>query len=293
MTFMTPLSSSKIWKNDPAYPPLLRETHRAPERLFVHGQNLNPEDDFFAIVGTRRPSLYGKQMAEEFSAALAGSGFVIVSGLAYGIDAIAHEAALDAGGRTIAVLGSGLDHLSPACNIPLAKRIVQNGSIITEFEADVEPNKKTFPQRNRIIAGMSCSALIIEAPERSGALITARFSLDFNRDVFALPGNITQETSKGTNVLIRNGEAFPATCVQDIFEYMKIKNSPYEIHKNLAGNLTSEEENIYALLKKAPLDIEGIALEAKLPISKTNIVLSMLELKGLIEITGNYAFITR
>ena len=213
--------STKIWLTDKLFPPLLKQTPDPPKCLFCLGQPLNPSDKYFAIVGTRRPSPYGKQMAEDFAFTLAKSGFTIVSGLAYGIDAIAHEAALETGQKTIAVLGAGLNHITPHCNLDLAKRISNNGSIITEYEHDISPQAFTFPQRNRIIAGMSIATLVIEAPERSGALITARHALTYNRDIFALPGNINQDTSKGGNCLIRDSKAFLVTCVQDIFDFME------------------------------------------------------------------------
>ncbi|MEK9132686.1 MAG: DNA-processing protein DprA [Patescibacteria group bacterium] len=280
----------KIWKNDSLYPPLLRETHGAPQRLFCLGQKPNPADKYFAIVGTRRPSIYGKQMAEEFSGAIAARGFVIVSGLAYGIDAIAHEAAINAGGRTIAVLGSGLDHITPTCNLKLAARIQSSGCILTEYEADVSPKKFTFPERNRIIAGMSIATLVIEAPERSGALITARLALDFNRDVFALPGNITQLSGLGSNKLIRDGKAFPVTGIQDIFDYLECGEAS---DSQKPRGLMPNEEMIYDLLKSSPLTIDQIIAETELPAPQITTLLSMLELKGVIQIKGAHAFVTR
>ena len=205
----------KITKHDPLYPSLLHETHDPPPHLYCMGLPLKPQDRYLAIVGTRRPSVYGKQMAEEFSFALAKAGFTIVSGLAYGIDAIAHAAALQAGGTTIAVLGSGLNYITPTSNAALARSIQKSGTIITEFEAEMAPNKGTFPQRNRIIAGMCPATLVIEAPERSGALITARIALEQNRDVFAVPGSLRNPLSQGCLSLIQQG-AKCVTSIQDI-----------------------------------------------------------------------------
>lgn len=284
-----------IWQNDPLYPPLLQKIHSAPKRLFWLGQELNPSDRYFAIVGTRHPTPYGKEMAEKFSFALASRGFVIVSGLAYGIDGIAHEAALAAKGRTIAVLGSGLNHIVPTCNIPLSKRIQNAGTLITEYEADFSPHKGTFPRRNRIIAGMSFATLVIEAPEKSGALITARLALEYNREVFALPGNITQETSRGTNQLIRDGKAFPVSSIQDIFDAMEL-NTSYTLlpaMKNPHPALSESEEKIYSLAKNAPLTVDAIVSRTNLPASQVGTLLSLLELKGLIKISGAYVLITR
>lgn len=312
-----------IFKNEASYPPLLKEIHNPPLKLFCAGQKLDPADRYFAVVGTRRPSPYGKQMAETFAAALAQAGFVIVSGLAYGIDAIAHEAALARGGKTISVLGSGLNCITPTCNIALAERIQKSGALITEFIDDFPPNKGTFPQRNRIIAGMSLATLVIEAPERSGALITARLALECNRDVFALPSNITQESGAGTNRLIRDGLAFPATKVQDIFECLHagnvidacdsarnaahnfacnadgIKNAKNDGNGKTCDNnataffLQGDEKIIYALLKKSQLSFDEIVAETKFPPAKISMALSMLELKGLVSVMGSQAFITR
>lgn len=284
----------KVWRTDQLFPPLLQEIRDPPPILYCMGQELIPTDKYFAIVGTRRPSQYGKQMASEFAFAIAKTGFVIVSGLAYGIDAIAHKSALMAGSRTIAVLGSGLKHITPTCNLQLAKEIQNSGTIITEFPEDMTPTKGTFPQRNRIIAGMSCATLVIEAPERSGALITARFALEYNRDVFAVPGNLTQETSTGANRLIRDCKAFPVTCLNDIFAHLG--TSYLEESRNGTSNpnpLTNEEKTVFDLIKNAPIQIDELIAETKFPASQINTILSMLELKGLVKITGAYVFVTR
>lgn len=292
-TTTKPPKSTKLWLTDSDFPPLLRQIHDAPKRLKYLGQRPDPKADYFAIVGTRHMTPYGKKVAYEFAGVLAKK-FVIVSGLAYGIDAVAHRAALDAGGKTIAVLGSGLNNITPPCNIGLAREIQKNGSIISEYEDDATPRKGTFPQRNRIIAGMSIATLVVEAPERSGALITARLALEYNRDVFVIPGNITQETSKGANKFIRDGKAFPATCVQDIFDYLELSSPP----QNFAAasqehTLSADEETVYALLKNSHMSIDDLAAETGFEISRINTVLSLLELKGLIEMSGSYAFITR
>lgn len=278
-----------ILKTDPSYPPLLREIADPPAKLFHRGEPLNPKASYFAIVGTRRASLYGKQMAEHFSGVLAAKGFTIVSGLAFGIDTIAHEAALEAGGKTIAVLGSGLNNIFPPCNRGLAKKIEQHGCLISEFEPDAVAYKSNFPQRNRIIAGMSFATLVIEGPERSGALITARFALEYNRDVFAIPGNITQSTSLGTNRLIRDALAYPVATIEDIFDYLEIPR----IEEKSAAAVNTNEEMILGLLKKSALSVDHLVMETKWPPSKIISTLSMLELKGRIKMNGSYAFVTR
>jgi DNA processing protein len=284
---MKPLA---IYRTDPLFPPLLKEIFDPPQRLFYLGQKLNPHDRYFAIVGTRHPTPYGIQMAEAFATVLAKTGFVIVSGLAYGIDGAAHRAALDIGGRTIAVLGSGLNQITPYSNRPLAKEIEKTGTILTEYENNKPPQKGTFPQRNRIIAGMSIATLVIEAPEKSGALITARLALEYNHDVFALPGNITQETSRGTNRLIRDNNAFAVTCPEDIFEYLGISAEKSSFVKN---GLSGDENAIYELLKKSSLSIDELIVATNLPTRRIIEILSQLELNGLITIIGAHAFVTR
>lgn len=303
MTFSKAPTRAVVWNYDPRYPPLLKETPDAPLRLVCAGAPLNPEDRYFAIVGTRHASPYGKTMAEEFATFLAARGFVIVSGLAYGIDAVAHRAALDAGGRTIAVLGSGLNHVGPPCNIPLARDIIKTGTLVTEFDDDMAANKATFPQRNRIIAGMSCATLVIEGPERSGSLITARFALEYNREVFALPGNVTQETSAGTNWLIRNAAAQLVTCPDEIMEFLEIagviegKDTKNRRNKKsahpLPPGLSDPETTIYILLKNASHSVDELAAETSLTAAEISTVLSLLELKGLITIQGGHALVTR
>lgn len=295
---------NSIWKTDQSYPYLLSKADGAPPKLYWQGQPLRQDDSYFSIVGTRRPSPYGRQIAEEFAGELASRGFVIVSGLAYGIDQIAHEATLAAGGRTIAVLGSGFDHLAFHHNRELAEKILETGSLITQFEPSIRPNKTTFPQRNVVIAGISCATLVVEAPEKSGALITARLAVEYGRDVFAIPGNITQATSKGTNALIRDGCAHPTTCVQDIFNYMELAHksqipaTPVKGRIKFNGalhipNLSGDEKIIYELLQKSSRMIDEIVAETKLPASKIGTAISLLELKGLVEISGSYVLITR
>lgn len=282
-----------MYFNDVCYPPLLREIAEAPKQLFCKGLPLNPSDHYFAIVGTRRPSIYGRGIAQEFSRAIAQNGFTIVSGLAYGIDAIAHEAAIEAGGKTIAVIGGGLSTGVPPSNRELAVKIEKNGTIITEYPEGTVPHKGMFPRRNRIIAGMSSATLVVEAPEKSGALITARLALEYNRDVFAVPGNITQETSVGANRLIRDNKAFPVTCVEDIFDYINISQptpSTGEGRRRRLPMLTENEKKIYSALNKTPRLMDSLARETDLSTSQVSASLMLLELKGLTNIIGSYAF---
>lgn len=284
-----------IATHSPTYPPLLRniEKEDIPTGLHGCGNPLDPKDTYFTIVGTRHPSIYGKQMAEKFAGELASFGFVIASGLAYGIDAIAHETALEAGGKTVAVIGGGLNHISPTCNLALAERIKKNGSIITEYEDDMAPHKGTFPRRNRILAGMAVATLVIEAPEKSGALITAHYSQKYSRETFCLPANITQDSSRGGNLLIQSSGAFPATAVADILTQLGMSSPRGSASQTSLPLLSDDEEKIYKLLSKSTLTFDELAAETRLPASRVTATLSLLELKRLAKITGAYAAIIR
>lgn len=279
------------------YPLLLEHTKDRPKALYSLGEPLVPDAPYFAIVGTRRPSMYGKEMAEKFSFELAHLGFTIVSGLAYGIDSIAHDAALRADGKTVAVLGFGFDHLKNISNQALAKKILQRGTILTEYESHIAPTRYTFPRRNRIIAGMSLATLIIEAPEKSGALITAQMALDYDRDVFVLPANVTQTSSLGGNRLIQKSSAFAVTSVADILEIMETGalGEPAEIAatERNGHTLTDNEAFLYEILKQSPMNVDSVALETGWEVSRVTQTLAFLELKGFVTLSGSYAFITR
>lgn len=201
-----------------SYPTLLKEIYDPPQTLYVNGQLRAKEKYPLAVVGTRKVSLYGKKITRSLVEALAQAGFTIISGLALGVDGIAHQTTLDVGGKTIAVLGSGLDIIYPSFHQQLAQKIIEsNGAIISEYELKTRPSKWTFPARNRIVAGMSLGTLVIEAPKKSGALITARFALEQGREVFAVPGSVYNENSAGCNLLIKMG-AKPVTKPEDILE---------------------------------------------------------------------------
>ncbi len=189
-----------------------------PDRLFVEGKQLPRHKDAIAVVGTRRPTGAGREAAKSIATDLAQAGFAVVSGLALGIDSIAHEAALEAGGHTIAVLGCGLDYDYPKRNRSLKRRIAAEGTIVTEYRPDTQPQPYFFPQRNRIIAALSRGVVVIEGAKKSGALITARCALDAGRDVYAVPGSIRNPAAAGPNELIKTGNAALVTSVNDIFE---------------------------------------------------------------------------
>lgn len=210
---------------DPEYPKLLKETFNPPTNMYVRGNYKILNKPGIAIVGTRKNTAYGERATDNIAGELAKSGFVIISGLALGIDTIAHKSALKNNGVTIAVLGSSIDGQSiyPKENLKLAEEIIASGgAVISEYPSPTPPTKYTFPQRNRIVSGLSEATLVIEAPERSGALITARYALEQNREVFAVPGDIFSENSIGTNNLIKQG-AKPITSAKEIISSLGIQ----------------------------------------------------------------------
>ncbi len=265
------------------FPRLLKEIPLPPKELYLIG-DLPPEEFFYlAVVGTRRFSNYGKEACERIIGGLAGYNFVIVSGLAIGIDSIAHRAALQNKLLTIAVPGSGLNDsvLHPHSNRRLAKEIVQaGGCLVSEFPPKMPAGLHTFPQRNRIIAGFCSGVLVVEAPEKSGALITARFALDFNRDVFVVPGSIFSENSVGTNKLIKMG-AIPVMSADDILEVFGISLEP----KNLQLDLSPFEEKVLSSLNE-PMTKDDLIRKLGRPVSEINSVLTMMQVNGIIKESG-------
>ena len=267
------------------YPESLREIPKTPEKLFVIGE-IPEAEIYLGIVGTRKNSHYGKEVTEKIIEELSnllGDQIVTVSGLAYGIDTIVHKASIKNNIRTIAIPGSGLDKkvLYPKENHNLADEIIKNGgALISEFTWDYPASTYTFPQRNRIIAGLSRGVLVIEAPEKSGALITANFALDFNREVFAVPGPIFSENSKGTNKLIKEG-AIPATCGKDILEAWGID---FEEEK---GEILLEgmEKEIWEILSE-PTEKDLIIQKIGRPTSEISSAVALMEIKGLIKSSG-------
>jgi DNA processing protein len=282
-----------ITLKDKDYPGRLRNISHAPPVLYVAG-TLKKEDDAFAlsVVGTRKVSAYGRQVTEQFAKELADGGVTVISGLAQGVDTIAHTAALDAGGRTIAVLGSGLDIIYPADNLNLARRIVKSGqgALVTEFPLGVKPDGRNFPARNRIISGLSCGVLITEAPKQSGALITAGFALEQGRDVFAVPNSIYSPGGAGVNKLIQDG-AHLVTNVQDILMVLNLFMVPQQIEIQTALPDNDEERTLLALLSHEPRHVDEIIRESELPTRDVVSTLGMLELKGVIRLLGGMQYV--
>ncbi|MEP7162735.1 MAG: DNA-processing protein DprA [Candidatus Moraniibacteriota bacterium] len=282
---------------DTRFPTLLEETPHPPALLYVRGDaTLWKSRPLLSIVGSRKYTHYGEQVTRELATELARAGFVIVSGLAFGIDAFAHESTLDANGQTIAVLGSGNDDatLSPQTHVDLAHRILDaRGVIITEFAPGTPGNMGTFPARNRIMAGMSLGTIVIEAAEESGSLITARLALDYNREVFAVPGSIFSPVSAGTNGLLKQG-AKVVTGIQDILEELAphLPRAEKNIeHEARIERLSSEEKNLFSLLSHEPLHVDKIIEASKLETTSVNSLLVKLEMQGLVKNIGNMHYI--
>lgn len=280
-TIHTTMENGVIQLNSSEFPSLLSEISDPPQTLYMRGATPNPSSKLLCIVGSRRHSPYGKDVCESLIQGLYGHNIIIVSGLALGIDAIAHRAALKAGLKTIAVPGSGLDDsiLYPRTNRLLAKDILSaGGTLLSEFEPMFKATPYSFPQRNRIMAGMSHATLVIEAGERSGTLITARLAMEYNRDVLTIPSSIFSRLSYGPHMLIKNG-ATPITSSNDILEVFGIEGE--KLQKEISKNLGENEKKVLQILLH-PMSRDELLNILGLPIRDANILLSSMELKGLI-----------
>jgi DNA processing protein len=277
------------WEHD-AYPSLLREIYGPPPVLYVRGQLL-PEDEWaVAIVGTRRATTYGKQMARMLSGDLVRSGATVVSGLARGIDGESHRAALEAGGRTIAVMACGLDRVYPSEHRNLAREIAQNGALISDYPLGTKPEARNFPPRNRIISGLSLGVVVVEAGEKSGALITVDFAIDQGREVFAVPGNVLSRSSKGCNRLIQNG-AKMVLGVDDVLEELNM--TMIEQHTEVRAVIPADETEaqLMALVSEEPRHVDEICRQSQLPVQQVSSTLAMMELKGMVRQVGGMQYV--
>ncbi len=276
---------------DQAYPRRLKDIEHPPPVLFIKGEICEADEYAIAVVGTRHKTAYGKQVATELSQFLAGNGITIVSGLARGIDSIAHEAALDAGGRTLAVMGCGVDIIYPPEHRDLACRIQENGALISDYYPGTLPEGINFPPRNRIISGLSMATVVVEAGEKSGALITAEFSANQGREVFSVPGPIFAPHSKGTNRLIRDG-AIPLNDFKDILMVLDVDQiSEIRYAKKILPE-NEIESLLYATMKKDAMHINDIKTTTGLTMEKVSATLVMMELKGLVKQVGNMVYIS-
>jgi DNA processing protein len=271
--------------HDTDYPSRLKEIYDYPPLLYIRG-SLLPEDEWcLAVVGTRRATVYGRQVTEEIVADLARSKITIVSGLAKGIDSVAHHSALEAGGRSIAVFGCGLDIVYPAENADLARRIMQQGALLSEYPLGTRPRADNFPRRNRIMSGLSLGVLVIEAGETSGAMITAHLALEQNREVFAIPGSILSPASRGTNHLIQEG----AKLVSDYTDILEELNLTAVAQQVEMKELVPPSDTEFLLLKQLgaePTHIDEVCRSSGLSISTVSSTLAVMELKGLVKQVG-------
>jgi DNA processing protein len=284
------LEVSVLTWDDEAYPRRLKEIDQPPPVIYVRG-SLVPEDEWaVAIVGTRKMTAYGRQVAEEVATVLAHSGVTIVSGLARGVDSIAHQAAVNTGGRTLAVLGNGVDLVYPPENRRLATQIMERGALVSDYAPGTQPDGSNFPPRNRIISGLSLAVIVIEAGNTSGALITASFAAEQGRDVFAVPGNIHAPQSQGTNRLIRDG-AQPLLSPQDVLEALNLTMVTEQQVARVALPTDPVEACLYKFLSQQPMHLDEIRALSEMPIETVSATLAMMELKGMVRQVGGMNYV--
>lgn len=286
------LGINYIAANNPNYPEALRFIDEPPLGLYYKGVLPDKDEMCFSIIGSRRCSEYGAEVAQRFSRDMAKNGFTIVSGMARGIDSMAHRGAINANGKTIAVLGCGLDICYPAENERLMEKIIETGCVISEYPPGTHPYPGNFPQRNRIIAGLSMGLLVIEASKRSGTLITVDRALDYGRTVFVVPANITSALSEGTNQLIKEGCPI-ATNVSDIlFELGVIRTEKeVKIEETAKNDLTNEEKELLSFIKYEPISLDDLIILLDKPSQNIQYILTYLEIYGYIKHLPGQRFI--
>ncbi len=280
---------------DERYPEDLKQIYDPPILLYVKGRLPSVHDSVVAIVGSRVASLYGRRTAQRIARDLAEARVVIVSGMAIGIDSAAHEGALQADGVTVAVLGGGLSKIYPAENKKLAAEIAKKGAVISEYPMEMSPRPQYFPIRNRIISGLSKAVLVVEAREKSGALITVDAALDQGRDVFAVPGNVDSARSGGTHALLKQGAKL-VTCAEDILSELQIRpvrasqksGGEISFQKEVRG-LSAEENKVLSLLDSQSVPVDELVEQSGLPTHRAIATLSLLEIKGFAkQLPGKY-----
>lgn len=279
---------------DEIYPALLhqlRDIDQAPPVLYMRGTLVEADEWAIAIVGTRSISAYGRQVTYTLATDLARNGLTIVSGLARGVDSEAHTAALDAGSRTIAVLGCGLDTIYPPEHRQLAARIVQQGALLSPFPVGTQPEGKNFAPRNRVLSGLARGVLVTEAGETSGALVTAQFALEQNREVFAVPGNITAHGSNGTNRLVQDG-AHPVLAAEDVLSVLNFERVvQYVEARTTLPDMSDPERTVMGCLSQEPMHIDELTRQCGLPVAQVSSALTMLELKGMVRQVGSMTYV--
>jgi DNA processing protein len=276
---------------DADYPAALRSLYDAPSFLFCKGKLAEADRRAAAIVGSRSATDYGRAMAAKIAGELSRHGVTVVSGMAIGVDSTSHRAALEAGGRTVAVLGSGIDVIYPSSNKKLYHRIAEQGAVLSEFFPGTGPNPGHFPRRNRIIAGLSQAVIVVEAGDKSGALLTADLALAHNRKLFAVPGNLSSRMSSGTNDLIKSG-ANILTSVDDIFSVLPVlKNDYIGPEKKVGEDLTEGESLVFERLSETPKQLDHLVRECRLTVNEAASYLLSLELRGLVRQLSGKRFI--
>ncbi len=282
--------SAFTW-HDSQYPPRLKEIYDPPPVLFVRGEILSEDERSVAVVGTRKATVYGREAASALAGDLARNSVTIISGLARGIDGVAHRAALDAGGRTIAVLACGLDIIYPREHKGLSEQIAQHGALVSEYPLGRRPDARNFPRRNRIMSGMALGALVIEAGAASGALWTVRHALEQNREVFCVPGSVFSPVSQGTNRLIQEGAKL-VMDYKDVLEELNLTTVAHQIELPAVPQHHGETETpIIEKLSHEPVHIDDLARQLGLPIATVSSTLAMMEIKGQVKQVGGMHYI--
>ena len=280
---------------DQSYPNLLKQIHDPPGILYRQGTLLPQDEVAIAVVGTRHASNYGKSTAERLARGLAMASITVVSGFARGIDVVAHKAAMDAGGRTLAVLGSGLLNIYPAEHVDLALEVRQQGAMLSERPPRAQPTRGAFPQRNRVITGLALGVVVVEAAERSGALISARLAMEQGREVFAVPGRVDSRLSRGCHHLIRDGAKLVET-VDDILEELGPLAVPttsaegVELRHPAELKLTSQEQMVLQAIEKDPTSLDSVVAQTGLPVARVLSTISVLEIRRLVRRVGGASF---
>jgi DNA processing protein len=276
--------------DDAEYPPNLRQAYNAPPVLYVRGQVETRDEWAVAVVGTRRASVYGKEAARMVCTGLARAGVTVVSGLARGIDTVAHRTALEAGGRTLAVLGCGVDVVYPQQNAKLSAEIVERGALVSEYALGTRPDARNFPPRNRIISGLTLGTVVVEGDLGSGALITAGFAAEQGREVFAVPGNIFARASRGANRLIRDG-AKMVCQVTDVLEELNLTMVSEQAQARAVIPENETEAVLLEHLSAEPVHVDALGRAVDLPIAEVTSSLALMELKGMVRQVGGMSYV--
>lgn len=279
------IGATLLTSHDGRFPRLLRQIYDPPALLWMQGDLVDQDDRAVAIVGTRRASDYGRRLARDLAAGLVEHGFTVVSGLAYGIDAAAHRGALEAGGRTIAVLGSGIDRVYPSRHVSLARDVAGCGAVLSEYPLGAAPDAPNFPRRNRIVSGLALGTVVVEAYASGGALITARLALEQNREVFAVPSAVHNRAGEGANRLIQRGHAKLVLDVHDILDELGLAQVPRaapEARAETPAGLSGVERKLYEALDTSPTHIDALCEHTDLDASTALVYLLSLEFKGLV-----------